>query len=655
SDGEGGWILYRYYLQPATGTMAPFGPCQVTFPESTDTMMFTFANGATITALATAQPSASGPQLIVNGTITGGTGIFDGASGSFLATITQDVAHRTETSIPTTFTGSGTVTAPKAPGGLSVLPSALRLDVAEGSTSTASETLVLDNQGLTAEDYQVSATTASGGNWLSVSHTSGTVAVAATSAITVTANPAASSTALKSGIYEGLVTVSWAKVSVSTKVRLIVGGLGANLELSETGLTFQADVGASSTYGRHIQVRNDGVGSLTGLTAKTSVTGSGTNWLQAVITPVSGNPQASTVAVSVSPLPANAGIYHGRIDFALPGAANSPQSVTVALKILAGPLPDVSPGGLVFYASPSVSVALPLQTVKLTNLGTHSLSYKVTGGSGSPKNGAPLDWLTFSTTANTILPGSSATLTVQVATACFSTANLCGLSWVLNGGIYVEFKEIGYTAAIPVQLFVDNVRATLGLFGKALGASPQADASCVPSKLNGVFTSLLSGFQATVGLPVPIEVNLGDSCGQAMDSGAVVATFSSGDPAVTLTPLGGGQWTGTWTPQTAATQATVTVHAAKSDTGAGMLSLSGVVAASTATPIAYSNGIVNAASGASTIAPGAFIAIYGANFGATTSVASAYPFPALLGGTQVLLGGRPLPLYFTSTGQIDAI
>jgi uncharacterized protein (TIGR03437 family) len=109
----------------------------------------------------------------------------------------------------------------------------------------------------------------------------------------------------------------------------------------------------------------------------------------------------------------------------------------------------------------------------------------------------------------------------------------------------------------------------------------------------------------------------------------------------------------------------VTVAAAESDTVAGMLQLTGAVAgmlqltgavaANTATPIAYAGGIVNAASGASTIAPGAFIAIYGAYFGAATSVASTYPYPALLGGTQVLLGGKPLPLYFASSGQIDAI
>jgi uncharacterized protein (TIGR03437 family) len=140
-----------------------------------------------------------------------------------------------------------------------------------------------------------------------------------------------------------------------------------------------------------------------------------------------------------------------------------------------------------------------------------------------------------------------------------------------------------------------------------------------------------------------------------MNAGTVVATFSNGDPPVALTPIGGGLWDGTWTPQTAAAQATITAQAAESDTVAGMLQLAGAVAANTSTPIAYAGGIINAASGASTVAPGAFIAIYGADFGATTSVASAYPFPALLGGTQVLLGGEPLPLYFTSAGQIDAI
>jgi uncharacterized protein (TIGR03437 family) len=693
SDGEGGTILDMAYLQPLTGSVDPFGQCQAILTSASPgtgqvdspTATFTLANGMTITAsivykfgLDPSQPST------VTATITSGTGIFEDATGTFTATITPNMAAHTTTSFPVTFTGSGTLTAPKAPGGLTVLPPVLTFDVAQGATSPVSKTVVLDNEGLNAETFQVSATTVSGGNWLSVSRGSGTVAVAATSAITVTADPAAASPALKPGLYEGLVTVTYRTVSIPTKVHLIVGGMGATLELSETGLTFQGGEGGYPSHAETIQVRNPGVGSLDALTAKTSVTGTGTNWLHAAITPVAGDPQTSNVAISADPLPAGVGNYYGRVDFSLPNAANSPQSVTVALQIMAGPLPDVTPAAVAFsynYVCGAPGASVPPQTVKLTNLSKQPLSFTVTGGSvspnglGYPKNGAAMDWLMFSPTASTIGPGGSATLTVQVAAACFGgPTDPCGLQYFNVGGISVAFKEDSYTVAIPVHLAMDNVcdfqlpsgpqGPAGGLFiaggpadatGRATGIHPRAAASCLPWQLYGAFTSLLSGFRATVGLPVPIEVRIVDSCGKTMDGGAAVATFSNGDPALTLTSIGDGHWTGTWTPQASAAQATITVKAAKLGTAAGMFQLTGGVAFNASTPIAYAGGIANAASGVAAVAPGSFVAIYGADFTTTSSEASANPFPALLGGTQVLLGGEPLPLYFTSSGQIDAI
>jgi hypothetical protein len=237
------------YLQPANGTMAPFGPCQVIFSDHATMssfsydVTFTLANGGTITASTALQQDDYDGPMTFSGTITGGTGIFDGASGSFSALLTPDWGHQTATAVQITFKGSGTLTAPKIPSGLIVLPPVLTFHVAQGATSTVSKTLLLENEDLTAETFQVSATTASGGNWLSVSSSGGTVAVAATSAITVTADPSAASPALKPGVYEGLVTVSWPKGSTSTKVHLIVGGMGADLEPSETGLTFQGGEG----------------------------------------------------------------------------------------------------------------------------------------------------------------------------------------------------------------------------------------------------------------------------------------------------------------------------------------------------------------------------------------------------------------------------
>jgi uncharacterized protein (TIGR03437 family) len=659
---DGGPILARAELQPLAGSIAPFGQAQATFPTSS-TMTFTLGNGMTIAASVVATVGANPSQpTTINGTITGGIGVFQGASGTFTAALTPVQAGAGPTSIPVTLTGSGNLTAPNAPSGLNVLPSVLRFDVPNGSVSPVSQSLMLDNEGLSAEAFQVSVTTASGGNWLSVSGVSGSVAAAETFPIAVTADPAPGKTALKPGVYVGTVTVTYAAVSVSVKTYLIIGGLGANLLLSETGLTFQGGEGGYPSHAFSIQVENVGVGDLTGLLAKTSITGPGTNWLHAAITPIPGNPQASTAAISVSSLPAIAGTYYGRVDFSLPGAVNSPQSVSVVLQIVPGPIPDITPGAVAFeteYIFGQSAIPVLSQDVKLINLGTTAVNFTITGGStGYPGNGASMDWLAISPKTGSLGPGSYATFTASVPSGCLGAGDPCLLSYINYGWINVTFKEDAYTAAIPVQFTWPTIYASLGLGsvkGPAMGTAPTAVAGCVPSQVNGVFTSLLAGFTATVGLPVPIEVKIIDSCAHTMDTGTVVATFSNGDPPLTLTPTGGGQWAGTWTPRTAAAQTIATVKAVAASAVMGMVALAGSVAASTSTPIVGAGGIVNAASGATTVAPGAFIAIYGSNFAGAATVAPATLYPTQLGGTQVLLGGRPMPLYFTSSGQIDAI
>ncbi len=75
-------------------------------------------------------------------------------------------------------------------------------------------------------------------------------------------------------------------------------------------------------------------------------------------------------------------------------------------------------------------------------------------------------------------------------------------------------------------------------------------------------------------------------------------------------------------------------------------------AASSATAIS-NNGVLNLASGKTSIAPGSVISIYGQNLGGGGS-ASAAPLPTRMGGTCVTLDEAPLPLTMTSTGQINA-
>jgi uncharacterized protein (TIGR03437 family) len=67
-------------------------------------------------------------------------------------------------------------------------------------------------------------------------------------------------------------------------------------------------------------------------------------------------------------------------------------------------------------------------------------------------------------------------------------------------------------------------------------------------------------------------------------------------------------------------------------------------------------GVVNAASSAlftSGVAPGELITIYGSNLAPSLKIDASFPFT--LGGVQVMINGRPAPIYVVSPGQISAV
>jgi uncharacterized protein (TIGR03437 family) len=69
-------------------------------------------------------------------------------------------------------------------------------------------------------------------------------------------------------------------------------------------------------------------------------------------------------------------------------------------------------------------------------------------------------------------------------------------------------------------------------------------------------------------------------------------------------------------------------------------------------------GIVNAANNApvtTQVAPGEVISLYGSGLGPATAVTASAPFPNTLGGTQVLVNGKPAPIYYSSAAQVSAV
>lgn len=72
-----------------------------------------------------------------------------------------------------------------------------------------------------------------------------------------------------------------------------------------------------------------------------------------------------------------------------------------------------------------------------------------------------------------------------------------------------------------------------------------------------------------------------------------------------------------------------------------------------AAPAISSGGIVNAASFATTVAPGSLATIFGSNFAATAQSASDVPLPKSLSGVSVTVNGIAAPLVYVGANQIN--
>ncbi len=116
-----------------------------------------------------------------------------------------------------------------------------------------------------------------------------------------------------------------------------------------------------------------------------------------------------------------------------------------------------------------------------------------------------------------------------------------------------------------------------------------------------------------------------------------------------------GNFSATWTPRNAANQITIAAQGTASGFAPAVAQISGAVTPK-ATPVLTANGTLNvfAPVVGAPIAPGTIIQIYGSNLSGQPSTAMNIPLPTKLNSTQVLIGGRLAPLYYVSTGQINA-
>ncbi len=217
-----------------------------------------------------------------------------------------------------------------------------------------------------------------------------------------------------------------------------------------------------------------------------------------------------------------------------------------------------------------------------------------------------------------------------------------------------------YHSAITVAIG-DQVRSAISTVivrpPVAADAPGRAADGCTPTQLVVAPTGIPNNFAAPAGWPETIGAALLDDCTNVIGNGNVVATFSNGDPPLTLIGDGTGVFSATWQPGAAQASTTVTLTGTFGTLTPGTVDITGDVGENAANPPRLAPGglihNLNPVLGAP-LAPGTVTQIYGDNMAAASESAAAVPLPAAISGTEALIGPQNAPLYFVSKGQLVA-
>jgi len=408
--------------------------------------------------------------------------------------------------------------------------------------------------------------------------------------------------------------------------------------LDRSALVFETVQGSTAVADQTLAILNNG-----GAPLSWSISAPGDqNWLRVSAAAGELDPRspAAAVRVSVNAAELAPGEYTAVLSVAGKEALGSPQPVNVRLRVRpagAAARPILETTALAFFGAPGSRI--PNQTIEL---GT-------TGGAV----------LSFSASANTANGGRWLTVTPGEGVLQFSAQRARLEVSVTASGLRPEdYREVpgcpapAYCGKISL-LFSDGSlqEVTVLLVLRAAAGAQQTGAkqrhsSCVPSRQLLLAPTLAGNFTANAGWPLTLRARVLDDCGGPILNANVTASFSHGDPPMTLANLRNGDYSATWTPIGAAANTVVTFKALHPSLAAAELRTGGRVAATANDPPAVAaGGVLNAASRrrASLLAPRGLIAIQGANF------------PADAAEVQVLIGGQAAAVVSSSPEEILAV
>lgn len=503
--------------------------------------------------------------------------------------------------------------------------------------------LKISNAGGQTLSYAASASTASGGSWLSVSPAGGQATPGKPSSVSVAANP----TGLPPGTYTGAISIASTGGNATVPVIMTLSDNPQTVILSQTGLSFTAVAQGGVIPPQSFGVINAGSGVMT-WQARTSTTAGG-NWL--AVSPATGSSDAAGVSpqvtVTVDAARLAAGLYYGIVRIDAPATANQVRVLTVFLDVLPAGTPvaaSVQPPELVFHAD---TQGVPPGSLNLSvyNIGATPRSFTSTRSSGS-----------FSLLT---LPGNGS-LDPNQPTRVLLQPNSSFPAGTSTGALTFQFSDGSVQVVKVTVIATDHGGAQSPQTPAKTSRAPSPGAACTPSQLVVSLKTLSQAFQVSAGWPVGLSVNAADDCSNPLVAGAgsVWAHFDNGEDDVPLTALGDGTWQGTWRPQNVNPNVTVTINARSGTLPIAQKVVSGAQSSANDRPSFKLSSIASVFATPTPVirplAPGSFLSIFGERLSDFIADAGG-ALPQTLANTQVYFNDLPAPIQYAGPGQINVL
>jgi uncharacterized protein (TIGR03437 family) len=326
-----------------------------------------------------------------------------------------------------------------------------------------------------------------------------------------------------------------------------------------------------------------------------------------------------SVSVSVNTSGLAAGYYVGYVSVESAGAGNT-LVVPVVLDLGSASTPgtlSASPGGILFSGPANAETFAAISRTITISSDSASFTWNAVALAGSSGT-----WLAVSPASG---HGNG---TVMV------TASVTGLApGSYNGQVLISATGTSNALLIiPVTLIVYSGGTEVTATNTLQPIAPAGD------------------FIATVGIPVALQASILSPTAAPVIGATVQVAFTTGDAPVILTDVGGGNYTGVWTPVHAGA-ASLLFTSPNSPAGV----VTGVVLASSSNPAFSNAGVVNAAPMISgePLGVGSIASLFGVNLASQSASATSFPLPLTLGGASVTINGIPAPLFYASPLQIN--